>query len=283
MILVTGASGQLGQLVIESLLKKIPAQQIVATVRNPAKAENLKALGIQVRQADYNQPESWPKALEGVKKLLLISGSEIGARIQQHKVVIEAAIKYGKLDLLAYTSILHADKSPMILAQEHIATEKMIQESGIPYSILRNGWYTENYTGSVKSAVEHGAVFGAAEDGKIASASRQDYADAAAKVLTIEHPQKIYELAGDSSYSLKDLAAEISKQTGKQIVYNNLSEQDYKGLLIKVGLPEGFAGVLAQSDASAAKGSLYDENHQLSHLIGRATTPMATTLAQSLK
>ncbi len=283
MILVTGASGQLGQLVIQALLKKVPAQQIIATVRNPAKAEHLKSLGIQIRQADYNQPESWPQALDGVTKLLLISGSEIGARIQQHKVVIDAAIKYGRLELLAYTSILHADKSPMILAQEHIATEKIIQESGIPYSILRNGWYTENYTGSAKSALEHGAVFGAAGDGRIASASREDYAEAAAQVLTINQPQKVYELAGDSSYSLKDLALEISKQSGKQIVYNNLSEQDYKGLLIKVGLPEGFAGVLAQSDASAAKGSLYDDTHQLSRLIGRNTTPMSTTLAQSLK
>ncbi len=283
MILVTGATGHLGQLVITSLLEKVPANKIVEVVRNVEKAKNLKALGIQIREADYNQPEKWPAVIAGVEKLLLISGSEIGSRIPQNQVVIDAAKKYGKLKLIAYTSILRADTSKLILAQEHKETEKMIQSSGIPYSILRNGWYTENYTMSAKSAVEHAAVFGAVKEGRIASASRQDYAEAAAQVLTMTNPKSIYELAGDSSYTLTELAEQISKQSGKPVKYNNLSEADYKAFLVKVGLPEGFAGVLAQSDAAAANGGLYDESHQLSQLIGRKTTSLEVTLNESLK
>lgn len=283
MILVTGATGQLGHLVIQSLLKKVPPQQIVAAVRNRDKAKDLKALGIQVREADYNNPESWNIALAGIQKLLLISANEVGSRVRQHKTVIDAAKKYGKLELLAYTSILHADTSALVLAQEHKETEKMIKDSGIRYSLLRNGWYTENYTMSAKSAVEHGAVFGAVKEGRIASASRQDYADAAAAVLTMENPKPVYELAGDTSYTLGELAAEIAKQSGKAVKYNNLPEADYKTFLVKVGLPEGFAGVLAQSDAAAAEGGLYDESHQLSQLIGRKTTPMAQTVTASLR
>ncbi|AHZ85389.1 SDR family oxidoreductase [Bdellovibrio bacteriovorus] len=283
MILVTGATGQLGQLVIQSLLKKVPASEIAAAVRNVQKAQNLKDLGIQVREADYNNPEAWTAALKGIQKVLLISGSEVGSRIQQHKAVIDAAKKAGTVELLVYTSLLRADTSPLVLGQEHKETEKMIQASGLRYSLLRNGWYTENYVGSAKSAVEHGAVLGAAQDGRIASASREDYAEAAAQVLTLQNPKAVYELAGDTSYSLKELAAEISKQSGKEVKYNNLSEADYKAFLIQVGLPEGFAGILAQSDSAAAQGGLYDESHELSQLIGRKTTPLAVTLAAALK
>ncbi|ASD62920.1 SDR family oxidoreductase [Bdellovibrio bacteriovorus] len=283
MILVTGATGQLGQLVIHSLLKKVPASEIVAAVRNVQKAQNLKDLGIQVREADYNNPEAWTATLKGIQKVLLISGSEVGSRIQQHKAVIDAAKKAGTVELLVYTSLLRADTSPLVLGQEHKETEKMIQASGLRYSLLRNGWYTENYVGSAKSAVEHGAVLGAAQDGRIASASREDYAEAAAQVLTLQNPKAVYELAGDTSYSLKELAAEISKQSGKEVKYNNLSEADYKAVLIQVGLPEGFAGILAQSDSAAAQGGLYDESHELSQLIGRKTTPLAVTLAAALK
>ncbi|MBS1970937.1 MAG: SDR family oxidoreductase [Bdellovibrionales bacterium] len=283
MILVTGATGQLGQLVIQSLLKKVPANQIIAAVRNPQKAQGLKDLGVQVRVADYNNPESWSAALTGVDKLLLISANEVGSRLKQHKTVIDAAKKYGKLKLIAYTSILRADTSNLVLAEEHKATEQMIKDSGIPYSFLRNGWYTENYTMSAKSAVEHGAVFGAVKDGRISSAARQDYAEAAAKVMTMEKPKAIYELAGDTSYSLTELAAEIAKQSGKSVKYNNLPEADYKAFLTKVGLPEGFAGVLAQSDAAAAVGGLYHEGHELSELIGRKTTPLADVVKVSLK
>ncbi|MFV3408671.1 SDR family oxidoreductase [Bdellovibrio bacteriovorus] len=283
MILVTGATGQLGQLVIHSLLKKVPAFEIVAAVRNVQKAQNLKDLGIQVREADYNNPEAWTATLKGIQKVLLISGSEVGSRIQQHKAVIDAAKKAGTVELLVYTSLLRADTSPLVLGQEHKETEKMIQASGLRYSLLRNGWYTENYVGSAKSAVEHGAVLGAAQDGRIASASREDYAEAAAQVLTLQNPKAVYELAGDTSYSLKELAAEISKQSGKEVKYNNLSEADYKAVLIQVGLPEGFAGILAQSDSAAAQGGLYDESHELSQLIGRKTTPLAVTLAAALK
>lgn len=283
MILITGATGQLGQLVIQSLLKKISANQIVAAVRNSEKAKNLKALGVQIREADYNQPEKWSDALEGIDKLLLISGNEVGSRIPQHQVVIQAAKKYGKLKLFAYTSILRADTSKLLLAQEHKETENMITASGLPYTLLRNGWYTENYTMSAKSAVEYSAIFGAAKEGRISSATRQDYADAAAEVLTMANPKNKYELAGDSSYNLTELAAQISKHSGKPVKYNNMSEVDYKAYLVSVGLPEGLATILAQSDFAAAEGELYDEGHQLSQLIGRKTTMMETTVFESLK
>lgn len=282
MILVTGATGHLGPMIIRSLLKTVPANQIVAAVRNPQKAESLKALGVQVRVADYDDAHSWEKVFTGIDKLMLVSGSEVGKRFQQHKNVLEAAKKYGHLKLIVYTSLLRADTSNLVLAEEHRQTEELIKASGIPYSILRNGWYTENYVQSAKSAVEHGAVFGAVKEGRISSAPRKDYAEAAAKVLTMENPKPLYELAGDESYTLSDLAKEISKQTGKDVKYTDLSETDYKALLVKVGLPEPFAGVLAQSDVAASKGGLYDETHDLSHLLGRKTTPMKETLPEFL-
>lgn len=283
MILVTGATGHLGPMIIESLLKSVPASEIVAAVRNPKKADALKAQGVQVRVADYDDADSWAKTFEGIDKLMLVSGSEVGKRFQQHKNVIEAAKKYGHLKLLVYTSLLRADTSSLVLAEEHRKTEELIKASGIPYSILRNGWYTENYVQSAKSALEHGAVFGAVKEGRISSAPRKDYADAAAKVLTMQNPQPLYELAGDESYTLSDLAKEISKQSGKNITYTDLSESDYKALLVKVGLPEPFAGVLAQSDAAAAQGGLYADDHDLSHLLGHKTTPMKETLSDFLK
>ena len=217
MIVVTGATGQLGRLVIAALLKKTAASNIVAAVRNVEKAKDIAALGVQVRHADYTQPASWDAALKGADKVLLISSSEIGQRAQQHRNVIDAAKRAG-VKLLAYTSVLRADTSSLGLAAEHRDIEAMIRASGVPFTLLRNGWYTENYMGSVPSALAHGAVYGCAGDGRISSASRADYAEAAATVLTSENlAGKIYELAGDSAYTLTDLAAEISRRYGKPI------------------------------------------------------------------
>ncbi len=145
MIVVTGATGQLGRLVIDALLKRVPAEHIVAAVRNVEKAQPLAELGVHVRQANYDDPDSWQAALQGAEKVLLISSSEIGQRVNQHRAVIEAAKRQG-VALLAYTSLLHADSSPLGLAQEHRETEALIHASGVPYVLLRNGWYTENYT-----------------------------------------------------------------------------------------------------------------------------------------
>ena len=279
MIAITGATGQLGQLVIEELLKTVPASQIVAIVRNPAKAEALSNQGIVVRQGDYTDQAAFTTALNGVDKLLLISSSEVGQRATQHQNVINAA-KAAGVKFIAYTSLLHADTSPLGLHVEHVETEKALAESGVPYALLRNGWYTENYLASAPPALEHCVFIGAAGEGKIASATRADYAAAAAKVVSEDgHAGNVYELAGDSAWTLSELAAELSKQSGKPVAYQNLSEADFAAALKGVGLPAGLADMLADSDTGASKGGLFDDSRTLSKLIGRPTT----TLAESVK
>jgi NAD(P)H dehydrogenase (quinone) len=282
MIVVTGATGQLGRLVIAALLKKVPALEIVAAVRNAEKAGDLTKLGIQVRYADYSQPAAWDEALKGADKVLLISSSEIGQRANQHRNVIDAAKRNG-VKLLAYTSVLHAETSPLGLAAEHRETEALLGASGVPFVLLRNGWYTENYTAGVPAALAHGSVYGCAGDGRISSAARADYAEAAAVVLTADNQAgRVYELAGDTAYTMTELAAEISRQSGKNIGYVNLPEAEYKSVLIKVGLPEVIAELLADSDNGASKDALFDDGRQLSKLIGRPTTSLATAIAAIL-
>ncbi|MEH4797995.1 SDR family oxidoreductase [Atlantibacter hermannii] len=282
MIAVTGATGQLGQLVINELLATHNAQDLVAIVRNPAKALALAQKGVQVREADYGNSAALAQALQGVEKLLLISSSEVGQRAPQHRNIINAAKSAG-VQLIAYTSLLHADTSPLGLRAEHIETENDLAQSGIPFVLLRNGWYSENYLASVPAALEHGAFIGSAGDGKIASASRQDYAAAAAKVLSLDNQAgKVYELAGDEAWTLTELAEKLSALTGKSVVYQNLSEADFAAALQNAGLPEGFARLLADSDVGASKGGLYDDSHQLSRLIGRPTTSIDDSLKASL-
>jgi len=278
MIVVTGATGHLGCLVIAGLLKKVPASSIVAAVRNVKKAKDIAALGVQVRYADYNQPLTWDAALKGAEKVLLISSSEVGQRAKQHRAVIDAAKRPG-VKLLAYTSVLRADTSPLGLAAEHKETEAMIRASGIPFTLLRNSWYTENYTAGIAGALAQGAVYGCAGEGRIASAARADYAEAAAVVMAAENQAgRVYELAGDTAYTRAELAAEISRQSGKKIGYVNLSEAEYKSALVKAGLPESVAALLADSDTGISKGALFDDGHQLSKLIGRTTTSLAAAV-----
>ena len=279
MIAITGATGQLGQQVFANLLNTTAANQLVAVVRNPAKAEALSQKGVVVRQADYGDEAALTRALQGVDKLLIISSSEVGQRAPQHRNIINAA-KAAGVKFIAYTSLLHADTSPLGLADEHVATEKMLADSGIPFALLRNGWYTENYLASAPAALEHGVFIGAAGEGKIASATRADYAAAAARVIAEDgHAGKVYELAGDHGWTLSELAAELSKQSGKPVTYQNLSEADFAAALKSVGLPAGLADMLADSDIGASKGGLFDDSHTLSKLIGRPTT----TLAESIK
>lgn len=276
MIVVTGASGQLGRLVIEALLKTVPANNIVAAVRNPAKVSDLAARGVQVKLADYSNISSLEAAFEGADKVLMISSSELGQRLPQHQNVIEAA-KRAKVGLVAYTSILHADTSPLPLAKDHKDTEALLKASGVPHVLLRNGWYTENYLASLPPALQYGVFIGSAGDGKISSAARSDYAIAAATVLTLDgQAGKIYELAGDEAYTLTELAAEITRQSGKTVVYQNMIEADFKGALLGAGLPEPLAHLLAESDVGASKGGLLDDSHQLSQLIGRPTATLAS-------
>lgn len=279
---ITGASGQLGRLVIESLLTRHPAANIVAVVRDPAKVADLQARGVQVRVADYNQADALEAAFQGVHKLLLISSSEVGQRVPQHRNVITAAQRAG-VGLVAYTSILHADRSPMGLATEHRETEALLRASGLPHVLLRNGWYTENYTASVPAALQYGAVLGCAGDGQISSAARADYAVAAATVLSqADQAGRVYELAGDEAYTLSELAVEIARQSGQPVVYRDLPEAAYEAALVQAGLPGFLAAMLAESDVGAAKGGLFDDSHELSRLIGRPTTPLAELVKAAL-
>ncbi|MEX6295243.1 SDR family oxidoreductase [Proteus mirabilis] len=274
MIAITGATGLLGQHVIENLLQTVPANQIVAFARDVKKGASLSQKGVLVRQADYNDKASLITALQGVDKLLLISSSEVGKRTIQHRNVIEAA-KSADVQFIAYTSILHADRSPLSLHVEHVETEKMLADSGISYTLLRNGWYTENYLASVPAALEHGVFLGAAGDGKIASATRADYALAAARVISEEgHIGKVYELAGDEAWTLEQLAKELTKQSGKQVVYNNLSQADFVAALKTAGLPDKLSNMLADSDSGASKGGLFDYSPTLSKLICRRKTTL---------
>jgi NAD(P)H dehydrogenase (quinone) len=275
MIIVTAASGQLGRLVIAELLKRVPAERIVAAVRDPAKVADLADQGVLVRHADYTDPASLDKAFEGATKVLLISSNDLGNREAQHRNVIDAAAR-AKVGLLAYTSVLHADRSTLSLAAEHRATEEAVRASGLPYTLLRNGWYVENYTVSLGGAVAHGALAGGAGEGRISAAARADYAAAAAAVLASEGAvEQIYELAGDTAFTLAELAAEVSRQSGKIIPFHNLPQKEYGELLVNVGLPAPLAELIADSDAQAAKGALFDDSRTLSKLIGRPTIALA--------
>lgn len=279
-IAITGAAGQLGRLVIDGLRTRLPASDIVALARTPSKATDL---GVEVREADYSRPETLDKALPGIDTLLLISGSEVGQRLVQHRNVIEAAKRAG-VRRLVYTSLLHAERSTLSLAPEHVQTEALLEASGLRITLLRNGWYTENYTASVGPAVASGALIGSAGQGKIASAARADFADAAVVVLTTPgHEGKTYELAGDSAYTLAELAAEISRQTGKDIPYKNLSAADHAAALASAGVPAPWPDVLASSDVEAGKGALFDDGHALSKLIGRPTTSLRASVSAALE
>lgn len=279
-IAITGAAGQLGRLVIENLKLKVPAHNILALVRNP---ELTEILGVAAKTIDYNKPETLEASLTGVEALLLISSSEVGQRIVQHANVIAAAKKAG-VKRIVYTSLLHADTSILPLADEHRATEAELKASGLAYTLLRNGWYTENYTGFIGAALANGALFGSAGEGQISSATREDLAEAAAAVLSSDgHVNATYELAGDTAWTLADLAAEISKQTGKDIPYRNLAEADYAAALEGAGLPQGLAVALAAYDVCAAQGALYGTERKLSELIGRPTTTLATSVERALQ
>jgi len=282
MIVITGATGQLGRLVITELLKTHPAAELVAAVRSPEKAQDLAALGVTLRQADYNLPATLDAAFQGAEKVLLISSNELGRRVEQHRAAIAAA-KRANVKLLAYTSLLHADTSPLGLGAEHRATETLLRESGLPIVLLRNGWYSENYTAGIPTALAHHTLAGSAGEGRIASAARVDYAAAAAAVLTADHQAGlVYELAGDQAYTLTELAAEISRQSGTAVKYLNLPRADYQALLQQAGLPQPIAALLADSDSGAAQGGLFDDGKQLSALIGRPTQPLSQAVAAAL-
>ncbi|MBF8965236.1 SDR family oxidoreductase [Pontibacter sp. FD36] len=277
---ITGATGHLGRLVVAKMKDKAAADDLVALVRSPDKAADL---GIEAREADYDKPDTLNRALEGIDTLLLISGSEVGKRATQHQRVIEAAKKNG-VQRIVYTSLLHTDNTSVSLAKEHLATEQALKASGIPHTLLRNGWYTENYTGSIPGALAGGAFIGSAGEGRISAATREDYAEAAVAVLTSEgHEGKVYELAGDEAFNLSEFAAELSRQAGREIPYKNLPESEYAAALASFGIPEEMAKAIAGWDVSVSKGDLFDDSRQLSKLIGRPTTPLSVAVGDALK
>jgi NAD(P)H dehydrogenase (quinone) len=282
MIVVTGATGKLGHHVMQGLLKAVPPSTLRAAVRDPAKAAGLATAGVEVRGANYDDPASLDAAFAAADALLLISANEVGRRLPQHLNVLEAARKAG-VNLIVYTSLLRAADSPLVLADEHRATEEAIRASGIPFVFLRNGWYIENHTDQLPVILQHGAIVGAAGDGRFASATRADFAAAAVAVLTTPgHAGTIYELAGDEPFTLSELAAEISKQTGKSIVYSNLPPEAYREVLAGAGMPGPFADILVDSDVKAAAGALDDSTGDLGRLIGRPTTPLAEAVRTAL-
>lgn len=281
MIVVTGATGHLGRHVVEELIEKVPPSSVVAAVRNPEKAADLASRGVVVRRADYDAPDTVVDAFAGASQVLLISANVVGRRFPQHRAVIEAAKKVG-VRQLAYTSILRADTSKLKLAEEHRATEEAIAASGIPFVFLRNGWYFENYTDSLPSALAQGAIVGSAGKGRIAAATRRDYALAAVEALTKRHENRIHELGGDASFSMDELAREVARQSGKEVVYRDLSLAEHREVLVKFGLPPAVAEILVDADQGIQKGELDHPGDGLRRLIGRPTTTLAEAVTEGL-
>ncbi|MEV0007384.1 SDR family oxidoreductase [Streptomyces sp. NPDC051840] len=280
-IVVTGATGALGRLVVERLLATVDAGSVVAVVRDKEKAADLAARGVELRIADYDRPESLAGAFRAGDRVLLISANEVGRRVPQHTALIEAA-KAAGVAQLAYTGVLGGPDADFELAAEHKVTERLILDSGLPYTFLRNGWYTENYL-NLAPVLEHGAVVANAGDGRIASASRADYADAAAAVLTGEgHLGATYELSGDTAWSLAEFADVVSEATGREIAYRNVPAAVHQEILVGAGLPEPFAAILVDVDEAIARGLLAGTSGDLARLIGRPTTPLADSVAAAV-
>jgi NAD(P)H dehydrogenase (quinone) len=282
MYAVTGAAGQFGRLVIASLLRRVGAGEIIALARDPAKAVDLEQLGITVRPFDYDKPAGLGASLEGVTRLLLVSSDMPDRRVGQHKAVIDAAVAVA-VDVIAYTSIIHADTNPISLAESHRETERMIAVSGLSHAILRNSWYIENYPIGADAAIAQGALLGSSGTGMISAATRADYADAAAAVLTqepVDNP--VYELAGDEAFTLYDVANVLSEVAGRTVVYRDLPEPAYRTALIDAGMPAGLAAALAEYSAKAAGDILADRSRTLSRLIGRPSETMRDTVLRTL-
>jgi NAD(P)H dehydrogenase (quinone) len=278
---VTGATGKLGRLVLDEMLRKVAPGDVVALARDPAALSDYAMKGVQVRQADYDDPASLDAALQGVDRVLLISGNAVGQRGRQHGNIIEAAKKAGA-GYLAYTSILNARESKLALAPEHKETEEILEQSGLNHDVLRMPWYSDNYVGGIAPAVEHGAIYGASGEGRFSTASRADLAAGAAAALVNGKGGDIYELAGDESWTMDQFAAEVSKHSGKPVKYVNQSEADYTKTLEGNGLPPPVAALLASTSYLAGEGQLFNDERQLSKLSGRPTTPIGETIRQAL-
>ncbi len=282
-VVVTGATGQLGRLVVENLLQRgIPARDITAAGRDTTKIKDLADRGVRVRAIDYDDPATLDDAFRGAARILLISASEVGRRVRQHGNAIDAAVRAGT-GLLAYTSIANADTTTLRLAAEHQATEAALRASGLDYVLLRHSWYLENYTAQIPAILQQGSLAGSAGDGRVSAATRADYAAAAATVLTSDgQAGRVYELGGDQAFTLAEVAAEISAQAGQPVSYRDLPVEEYTRLLVSVGLPEPAAEIIADADGGLARGELYVGGGQLRQLIGRPTTTLHDAVAAAL-
>lgn len=274
-IAVTGATGQLGTLVLAALDAR--GAEAVALARAPSRIE-----GRPARVFDYDRPETLAPALDGIDTLMLISGSDVGRRGPQHRAVIDAARAAG-VGHVVYTSVLGADESKLFVAPEHRETEAALKDSGLPHTLLRNGWYLENYDGSIEGALATGTLIGAAGEGRIDAATRADYAEAAARVLTDPSLRgRTWEMAGHPGFTMAELAKAISASTGRAVPYRDLPVEDYAAVLRDAGLPDAFAVALAETDALAAKGALATDGDDLATLLGRAPTSMRDWVAARL-
>ncbi len=283
-VVITGATGHLGRLVVESLLQQdVPARDITAVGRDTTKIKDLADRGVRVRAIDYDDPATLDDAFRGAARILLISASQTGQRVRQHGNAIDAARRAGA-SLLAYTSIAHADTTTLRLAEEHQATETALRASGLEYVLLRHSWYTENYTAQIPAILQRGSLAGSADDGRVSAATRADYAAAAAAVLAGEgHARRVYELGGDQAFTLTEFAAEISAQAGQPVSYHDLPMAEYVQLLISAGLPESAAAIIADGDRGLARGDLYVDSGHLRQLIGRPTTSLHDAVAAALQ
>jgi NAD(P)H dehydrogenase (quinone) len=283
-LVVTGATGRLGRLVVEALLERgVTPSEIVATGRDIQKIKDLADRGVTVRRADFDEPDGLAAAFAGGDKLLLVSTSTVGRRLAGHRAAIDAARAAG-VSLVAYTSITHADTAVLRLAAEHRETERYLLDSGIPFTFLRNSWYLENYTSGIAGYLEHGSVTGSAGDGRVSAATLADYAQAAAAVLTTEgHAGAVYELGGDEAFTLAELAARLSAASGREIVYTDMPVQGFAELLTSVGLPKDYAEVLADADLGLGRGELFTDSGDLGRLIGRPTTTLSEAITSALR
>jgi NAD(P)H dehydrogenase (quinone) len=283
-LLITGATGQLGRLVVEQLLAAgVPAGEIIATGRATDRIKDLADRGVQVRAADFGDPAAVRAAVAGADRVLLVSAMEPGGRVGQHRNVITAAREAGA-DLIAYTSIVNAGTATIGLAADHQATEELLRDSGVPYVLLRNGWYYENYTARLPVFLAQGIVPGSAGEGRISAAARADYAAAAVRVLTTDgHAGQAYELGGDEPFTMAQLAAEISAQSGTEVRYVNLPEADYARALREHGVPELMADMVAETDAAVARGALHTASGHLAALTGQPATTLSTAVGAALR